>query len=209
MSQFFSRLPVVFSGLIAGLLLTLSGCASLQQGVTFTRDLSTEAKPVVSAQLSTRFQQAMQQLNSGHLAEAEVLLEQLLAEYPKQPQVVLNLGLLGLKRGKNEQAVAHLETATTFSATRSAAFNQLGVFYRQQGEFKKAEQRYRLAFKDDASYAVAHKNLAILYELYLGKFPQALDHYQQYQQLQKTADPQVARWIKGLQRRLKKGKRDV
>ena len=48
-------------------------------------------------------------------------------------------------------------------------------------------------------------NLGILYEVYLGKLPQALEAYREYQELQASVgaeDARVKGWVIDLERRL-------
>ena len=50
-----------------------------------------------------------------------------------------------------------------------------------------------------------HLNLAILYDLYMGKLPQALEHYQRYLELTSDEKSPVKGWVADLQRRMKAG----
>jgi hypothetical protein len=48
----------------------------------------------------------------------------------------------------------------------------------------------------------AYLNLGILYELYLGKLPEALAAYRTYQSLLEAPDHRVDGWVMDLERRL-------
>ena len=50
--------------------------------------------------------------------------------------------------------------------------------FKQQGNFRQAERHFQRALQAQPDYAIAHKNLAFLYELYLGAPEQAYQHYQ-------------------------------
>ncbi|MGI9294573.1 MAG: tetratricopeptide repeat protein, partial [Pseudomonadales bacterium] len=77
------------------------------------------------------------------------------------------------------------------------------LLHREQGEFKQAEKTFLQAIKIWPGYASIQLNLGILYELYMGEMQSALEHYQNYQQLQSEPDKTIAGWIIDLQRRIK------
>ncbi|UCE89659.1 MAG: tetratricopeptide repeat protein, partial [Pseudomonadota bacterium] len=83
----------------------------------------------------------------------------------------------------------------------AAAYNHLGIVHRQRGDFKKAQDAYRQALKIEPDYALAHRNLGILYDLYMGDLSRALKHYERYQALTGGDDRQVDKWIVDLKRR--------
>ncbi|MEO0578005.1 MAG: hypothetical protein AAFZ58_04890, partial [Pseudomonadota bacterium] len=60
---------------------------------------------------------------------------------------------------------------------------------------------YLKAVTVSPEYPLAHLNLGILNELYLGRLAEALESYQTYQALTPDEDPNVARWITDLTRR--------
>jgi len=71
----------------------------------------------------------------------------------------------------------------------------LASFIGQEGKFDDARRQYRKALDADPDYALAHLNIAILYDLYLQEPKEALPHYQAYQQLLPAEDGVVAKWI--------------
>lgn len=81
-------------------------------------------------------------------------------------------------------------------------YNRLAVIKRLSGEFFEAEQLYIKALQVDPNCDVAHRNLAILYDLYMGDLVNAQNHYQAYQQLQIEPDRQVDGWLKDIDRRM-------
>ena len=64
--------------------------------------------------------------------------------------------------------MAELEQAAKLSPRQPIYLNQLGIAYRQQGQFAKARDAYERAIALDPGYAAALLNLGILYDLYLG-----------------------------------------
>ncbi|HET8870498.1 MAG TPA: tetratricopeptide repeat protein, partial [Aquabacterium sp.] len=99
------------------------------------------------------------------------------------------------------QATPALEQAASRSTTPAVAYNQLGVHYRQLGQFDKARSAYEHALAADQGYAPAALNLGILSDLYLGDSDRALTMYQRYLELTPQGDPVVTKWIAELKRR--------
>ena len=83
------------------------------------------------------------------------------------------LALLDL--GQMDQAVAELEKAVAASPSQPIFHNQLGVAYRENGQFAKAREAYERALSLDPNYAAPHLNLGILHDLYLWDGKRALD----------------------------------
>ena len=80
-------------------------------------------------------------------------------------------------------------------------FNQLGIAYRQQGEFAKARSAYESAIVLDPTYAAPVLNLGILNDLYLGNAARALELYNRYLALVPAGDATVTRWVADLKNR--------
>lgn len=146
---------------------------------------------------------AMQQKNWDH---AETALKQLAEKNPKLSGVYLNLGIVYRNKGDSEKAAAEFSRAISANMKNVDAYNQLAVLKREAGDFFAAESLYQKALTIWPFYPEGHKNIAILYDLYLSKPEQALPHYQAYQQLLSAPDKQVDSWIADLQRRLNAGK---
>lgn len=110
--------------------------------------------------------------------------------------------LTDIKAGNLEKAERNLQALVAAQPDLAAAQNNLGVVYRQRGEFSKAESAYKAALAADSENANAHINLGILYDIYLAQPAQALTHYERYQALSKESDKEVALWIAELKQRL-------
>src|SRR4030067_1625296 len=80
------------------------------------------------------------------------------------------------------------------------SYNNRGITFRETGEFRKAEEDYKqsIALKPDFSDAVL--NLGILYELYLGRYADALINYKEYVKLGGDRKG-VLSWIEMLEKR--------
>lgn len=61
-------------------------------------------------------------------------------------------------------------------------FNRMGMLARQRGQFEQARDYYKKSLEAMPGYPLAHRNLGILYDLYLGQKTLAERHYQDYLQ---------------------------
>jgi Flp pilus assembly protein TadD len=185
------------------LVLGLSAC-SLQ-----TSPLAPKAPQIAAPSLTAvtptpaqlqQFEQAKQHLTAGDAAEATALLQPLFAALPQAPGIGYNLAVSQWRSGNITGAQQTLSQVVGVAPHYSDAHNLSGVMARQQGHFRQAERHFQRALQAQADYATAHKNLAFLYELYLGEVLQAHYHYQQYYAL--TQDEQAKVWLALLDQQL-------
>lgn len=147
----------------------------------------------LSAAAQAQFTEAKTLLASGQYAQAEIQLSALVAALPDAGGIRYNLALAQWQQAKLSEAQFHLKQLKPAQRQYANAMNLLGVIARQQGQFSEAEQYLQHALTADAELALAHKNLAFLYELYLGQLLKARYHYQQYYAL--TQDEQAKGWL--------------
>lgn len=134
--------------------------------------------------------------------QAENLLTRVTTQYPNLSGAYLNLGLVYQAKGELDKAEQALNQAVAANANNLDAYNQLGILKREAGDFAAAEEQYKKALAIWPFHPASHRNLGILYDLYMGKSEQALQHYQAYQQLLPEPDKLVNGWIVDLERRL-------
>jgi len=157
-------------------------------------------------QVQASFNEAVAAMQQKQWDKAEVTLKQLAEKNPKLSGIYLNLGIVYRNKGDTAKAVEEFNRAITANPKNLDAYNQLAVLKREAGDFSAAENLYLKALIVWPFYPEGHKNIAILYDLYLSKPEQALPHYQAYQQLLTAPDKQVDSWVAELQRRLNSGK---
>jgi tetratricopeptide (TPR) repeat protein len=160
-----------------------------------------QVEPAVSPESRQLYQQALAALGAGRYAEAE---RGLLAVARREPQLAgphANLGILYGRTARPAQALASLQEAVRLNPDRAAYYNELGVISRREGKFDDARRYYAKALDLDPSYAYAHLNIGILYDLYLQDAEKAMQHYQRYQELAPGEAGTVTKWIADLQQR--------
>ena len=176
------------------------GAASSASSIAET--VAPPAPAIIPPEAQSKFTRAMNQVYAGKLDEGALLLEQIAASYPTLSVPYINEGMMYLKANQFEAAERALKHAVERDAKSAVANNYLGVAQRNLGKFKDAEASYQTALTADDNYAVAHLNLAVLYDLYLQKPELALPHYDRYQELVPTPDTKIAGWIKEIRTRM-------
>lgn len=156
-----------------------------------------------STAVKKQFAKAVSAMQDGKDKQATDLFTEIAKQDPQLASPHTNLGILLYREGRLPEAETAFKEALQRSDKDYVAANYLGMIYRIQGRFAEAQAAYEQALAAKPDYAYAHLNMAILYDLYMGKLDQALDHYQQYQQSVSDADPRLAGWLADLQQRMK------
>lgn len=159
-------------------------------------------KPSISRQAAQNFADATRAMRNKQWSQAESLLQKVVAENNKLSGAYLNLGLVYRAQKEDKRAEQAFNDAITANHTNLDAYNQLAILQRETGRFAEAESNYKKALSIWTFHPESHKNLAILYDLYMGKSAEALPHYEAYLQLIGGSDKQATSWIADLQRRL-------
>lgn len=217
-SPTFSRKPLSGRRWVAALpliaMLALVGCASGPEttktqesaGVTVDENGVPVDTRVAPPAVQTLYERAVASMAAGDTIDAELRFQEFLLQYPDYPGAHVNLAIIFAGRDDFQAAENSLTDALIIDPRHPVALNQLGMLQRQQGKFQEAETAYVKALEADPNYALAHYNLGILNDLYLQRLEIALQHYEQYQALV-GEDPQVARWITDLNRRISAAQR--
>jgi Tfp pilus assembly protein PilF len=183
-----------------GVLLALGGC-SFSGGSKSTAPAPLQEIP---AAVQALFDAAQLAQKNQQWSDAERHYQQLLEKYPQLSGPALNLALIYAQTQRPQLAEESFQRAMQINPDNNAAGDQYGIWLRTQGRFDAAEAMYLQTLARHPDYAAAHLNLAILYDIYLGKPASALEYYQRYLELNNDEQSPVCAWIADLQRRLQR-----
>ena len=147
------------------------------------------------------FRRAVAMLNEGNDARAIELLEKVIQKSPGVTAPYINLALAYERTGKLEKAEANIKIALGLVPDHPLACNEYGLLCRKAGRFDEARTMYEKALARFPEYYPAHRNLAILCDLYLNDGACALKHFEIYSQAN-PEDKKVRMWIADLQNRM-------
>jgi tetratricopeptide (TPR) repeat protein len=156
------------------------------------------------AAAQSEFARAQSLIKAGNSAQAQSLLLGLQQKYPKLSGIPVNLALIAWKQKNYPQAQAYFEQAQAANAYNPDAYTQYAVMLREQGKFADAQAQYLKALAVWPHNRQAHRDLGVLYDLYLGQWDKALQHYTLCDQLSAEPDKEIKGWIADLQRRINK-----
>lgn len=183
----------------------LSACAAT--GPAVDASMAPKEMPKIDPKVAASYEAALSAMRSGKTAQAEKAFQQLTVQHPNYSGPQTNLGILYFHQNKLEKAKQAFQASLKINPQNVVSLNHLGIISRGAGEFKQAHDYYEKALQIDPDYAYAHLNFGILLDLYMGKLPEALQHYQRYQELTKEEDVEVKKWIVDLDRRISRAKK--
>jgi tetratricopeptide (TPR) repeat protein len=185
----------------------LAGCAAGGGGTRTAAPVAQGAATEISDAVARRYSDAQTLMSVEDYAGAAEILEGVVAEGPQYPGAATTLAIAWRKLGRTDDALSLLDTTLAVHDAYAPGWNEVGILHREAGRFEEAEAAYLKAVTVKPDYALAHFNLGILLDLYLGRPEQALVHYQRYQELVPDEDKQVGRWIKDISRRIERAAR--
>jgi Tfp pilus assembly protein PilF len=159
-------------------------------------------QPPVNAKTLASFEGANRAIAAGDWSAARAALHALVDSRPDLSGPCLNLALVYQQQGDSLQAEKYYQRALQINPDNLVAHNQYAIFLREQGRFSEAEHIYLQALAVWEAHADTHRNIGVLYDMYMGDHQQALQHFNRYQHLTGSDDSVVAGWIADLQRQL-------
>jgi len=159
-------------------------------------------KPSVPDKAKDEFAQATEAMNAEQWSKAEGILVLMTETWPNLSGPYVNLGIAQYRQSHLAQAEDSLKGAIHVNAANMDAYTWLGVLYREQGRFNDAEANYKAALAIWPHHVDSLRNLGILYDLYLGRFDEALVQYKLLQRVLPEESRQLKGWVRDLERRL-------
>ena len=153
----------------------------------------------------SRYKKAVALLNSDKLDIAKEIFLEFKSERPELAGPYANLAVIALKNNKPEEALALVNIALTRNPNFAQALNLLAYLEQVSGEIRSAEKHYKEAIKNKDDYAIAHYNIALLYDVYLQDIESAIPHYERYLKLTNNKDKSTADWLEQLKRTKENG----
>lgn len=148
------------------------------------------------------FQQIKALMVDKRWLDAETGLLGMTELYPNLSGVYTNLGIVYQNTAQYEEAVKALTFAIEKNKFNFDAYTVLGTVYREQGKFEDAEKTYFAALDLWPHHPASRRNLGIVYDLYMGRWDDALVQYEMSQKIAGGEDRELKGWIVDLQRRI-------
>ncbi len=155
----------------------------------------------VPAEAVALFHKADALMADEQYRDARKAFEAITRDYPELSGPWLKLGELAEIGERMERAERSYRKALEINPNNVNAYLKLAVFQRRAGDFDAARDTYVNALALWKDFPEAHRNLAILYDLYMNQPAMAQPHYEAYDFLTGGDDPQVADWLIEIRRR--------
>jgi tetratricopeptide (TPR) repeat protein len=119
---------------------------------------------------------AIQHHQTGDLAKAEGIYQQILRADPNQPIALHFLGLIAHQGGENDRAVKLISDALKIKPNYAEAHCNLGLTLKDLGKLDEAVTSYKYALAIKPNFALVYSNMGIALKA-LGRLDEAVESY--------------------------------
>jgi tetratricopeptide (TPR) repeat protein len=175
----------------------------MSSGFLGTIDAADPTSLQVTDEMRADYESAVRMLKEDQNEPGIALLVKVTEQAPTLTALTaahIDLGMAYARTGNLDNAEASLKSALVLNSHQPAAYNEIGLLQGRRKEFAKARASYEKALAESADFQYAHRNLAIVCDLYLGDYACALEHYEAYSRLVPD-DGDVVKWIADLKKR--------
>ncbi len=180
------------------LAILLSSCATTNETTTFS---SSGLSPLEQSDSEiSLYKKAITLLNKNKLVAAKEIFLKFKAERPELAGPYANLAIIALRNNEPENAIKLVKLALSKNPKLPQALNLLAYLEQVKGEIRSAEKHYKEAIENKEDYAIAHYNIALLYDIYFQDMESAIPHYERYMKLINNEDKNTADWLEQIKR---------
>lgn len=147
---------------------------------------------------AANYQQGLDYLHIQQYAEAKTILEPIAKNHPQHFGAWINLATAYYGEDNIDAAQHAAQNAVNMNDTEPDIHNLLGLLAVENKQYTEAEASYKLAIKIEPKFALAHYNLALLYDVYYQDIPTAYKHYNLYLANIKQEDTKTQEWVEQL-----------
>ena len=202
MRQIFINKSLNFCALFGLTMLLLSGCASTSKKPEVILSQPKVTAPILAAVDQQAYDKALKLMAAKSYVNAKNIFTDLIKTYPNLAGAYVNLAFIHKAELNETLAEKNIESALAINPNNVDALIQLADWSQKKGDFNKVESYLLTAEAIDETNEVVQYNLAVVYELYLQQYADAIDHYKKYIALTSNDDKKIVkRWIKLLERK--------